>query len=83
MTAVTDRASASDHGVATATTNTLTPAQALERVKQVRPRFADRAAAHDIDGPFPGEDFADLRSAGLLGLMAPTRLGGSGATFTD
>ncbi|MCU1678993.1 MAG: acyl-CoA dehydrogenase [Frankiales bacterium] len=45
------------------------------------PRFAARAAAHDRDGSFPVDDFADLRDAGLMGLMVPERLGGLGASF--
>jgi alkylation response protein AidB-like acyl-CoA dehydrogenase len=45
------------------------------------PRFAARAAAHDRDGTFPVDDFADLRAAGMFGLMVPSRLGGLGAGF--
>jgi alkylation response protein AidB-like acyl-CoA dehydrogenase len=40
-----------------------------------------RAAHHDRDGSFPEADLDELRSAGLLGLMVPERLGGTGATF--
>ncbi|AVT36330.1 acyl-CoA dehydrogenase family protein [Plantactinospora sp. BB1] len=54
---------------------------ALAAARRVAPRFAARAAEHDRDGTFPVEDFADLRSAGLLGLMVPTELGGLGASF--
>ncbi|MDW5325502.1 acyl-CoA dehydrogenase family protein [Plantactinospora sp. KLBMP9567] len=54
---------------------------ALAAARRVAPRFAARAAEHDRDGTFPVEDFADLRSAGLLGLMVPPRLGGLGASF--
>ena len=50
---------------------------------ELAPAFASRAAEHDRDGTFPALDFADLRRTGLLGLMAPERLGGSGASFTD
>ena len=45
------------------------------------PRFAERAVAHDRDGSFPAADFADLKDAGLMGLMVPERLGGCGASF--
>jgi alkylation response protein AidB-like acyl-CoA dehydrogenase len=31
----------------------------------------------------PAADLADLRAAGLLGLLVPERLGGSGGTFSD
>ena len=46
-------------------------------------RFAARAAAHDRDGSFPVEDFADLRAAGMFGLLVPPSLGGFGAGFAD
>ncbi|WP_228454717.1 acyl-CoA dehydrogenase family protein, partial [Streptomyces alkaliphilus] len=58
-------------------------AGALERVRALVPALAERAAAHDAAGTFPTSDFADLRAAGLLGLMVPRRLGGSGADFAD
>ncbi|GIG85263.1 acyl-CoA dehydrogenase family protein [Plantactinospora endophytica] len=54
---------------------------ALAAARRVAPRLAARAAEHDREGTFPVEDFADLRSAGLLGLMVPPDLGGLGATF--
>jgi alkylation response protein AidB-like acyl-CoA dehydrogenase len=49
----------------------------------LRPQLAAHAAAHDVDGSFPVDDFALLRSSGLLGLMVPERLGGLGAGFAD
>jgi alkylation response protein AidB-like acyl-CoA dehydrogenase len=45
--------------------------------------LAGRASAYDVEGSFPAEDFAELRAAGLLGLMVPTALGGLGASFGD
>ena len=48
-----------------------------------RPGWPTRAAEHDRGGTFPAADFADLRAAGLLGLMVPARLGGPGAGFAD
>ncbi|MGC9668165.1 acyl-CoA dehydrogenase family protein [Planosporangium sp. 12N6] len=54
---------------------------ALAAARRLVPRFAARAAGHDRDGAFPADDFADLRQAGLLGLMVPERLGGLGAGF--
>ncbi|MDQ6875477.1 MAG: acyl-CoA/acyl-ACP dehydrogenase [Actinomycetota bacterium] len=47
------------------------------------PGFAARAEVHDRAGIFPVADFDRLRSAGLLGLMVPQRLGGPGASFAD
>ncbi len=56
---------------------------ALDAAESMRPKFGERAGRHDVDGSFPESDFDDLRAAGLLGLMAPARLGGMGASFTD
>jgi alkylation response protein AidB-like acyl-CoA dehydrogenase len=50
---------------------------------RLAPRFAARAAAYDVDGRFPVDDFADLRAAGLFGLMVPAALGGGGAGFAE
>lgn len=55
----------------------------LDEAVRLAPLLAARADKHDADGSFPVDDFADLRSSGLLGLMVPTRLGGAGATFAD
>jgi alkylation response protein AidB-like acyl-CoA dehydrogenase len=56
---------------------------ALATARRLVPRFAARAAADDRDGTFPVDDFADLRQAGLFGLMVPERLGGMGAGFAE
>lgn len=50
---------------------------------RLAPRFAARAAGHDAAGRFPVDDFADLRDAGLFGVLVPARLGGAGAGFAD
>jgi alkylation response protein AidB-like acyl-CoA dehydrogenase len=42
-------------------------------------RFAARAAAHDRDGTFPFENYADLHESGYLGLAVPREYGGEGA----
>src|SRR4051812_7539558 len=55
----------------------------VDEARRLAPRFAARAAEHDRAGVFPAEDFADLRRAGLFGLMVPARLGGGGAGFAD
>jgi alkylation response protein AidB-like acyl-CoA dehydrogenase len=60
-----------------------TPAEGLAAARSLRLRLAERATDHDRAGVFPVTDFADLRSAGLMGLMAPTRLGGAGAGFAE
>jgi len=51
--------------------------------RRLAPRFAARAAAYDRAGAFPVDDFADLRAAGLFGLMVPAHLGGAGASFAE
>jgi alkylation response protein AidB-like acyl-CoA dehydrogenase len=56
--------------------------EALAAARRLAPRFAGRAAGHDREGSFPVDDFADLRAAGLFGLMVPARLGGLGETFS-
>lgn len=55
----------------------------LDEARRLRPVLAERADKHDADGSFPVDDFADLRSSGLLGLLVPTRLGGMGGSFAD
>src|ERR1700687_3843716 len=44
-------------------------------------RLAPRADRHDRDASFPFDDYADLRSEGLLGLCVPERYGGLGADY--
>jgi alkylation response protein AidB-like acyl-CoA dehydrogenase len=56
---------------------------AVEAAARLAPRFAARAAESDESGAFPVDDFADLRDAGLFGLMVPPRLGGLGAGFAE
>src|SRR5262245_21019325 len=58
-------------------------AEAWELAARLQPRLAGRAAEYDRSGDFPATDFADLREAGLFGLLAPRRLGGLGATYAD
>jgi alkylation response protein AidB-like acyl-CoA dehydrogenase len=64
-------------------TSLTTPAEGLAAARSLRPVLAERAADHDRAGVFPIMDFADLRAAGLMGLMTPTRLGGAGAGFAQ
>lgn len=56
---------------------------ALAAARRLAPRLAARAGEHDRDGTFPVADFADLRDAGLFGLMVPPGLGGMGARFAE
>ena len=61
----------------------LTPLQRelIQRVASIGPRFAARAEAHDRAASFPFDNYADLRTAGLLGICVPTAHGGLGADF--
>ena len=54
-----------------------------ELVSRLRPKLTARAADYDRTGEFPVADFADLREAGLFGLLVPARAGGLGATYAD
>lgn len=51
----------------------------LALADELAERFAERAPAHDRDGSFPHENFADLRASGLLALTVPEAYGGLGA----
>ena len=51
-------------------------AERLRRIDALADGFRARARALDDDGAFPGENFAELRSAGLLALTAPGEFGG-------
>ena len=52
----------------------------VERVALLaRDRFAPRAARYDDESSFPVENYADLHTAGLLGLTVPRAYGGLGA----
>jgi alkylation response protein AidB-like acyl-CoA dehydrogenase len=61
--------------------HTATRNDPVELARGLAADFAGRAAESDRTGSFPVQDFADLRAAGLLGLMVPGRLGGLGAGF--
>ena len=51
----------------------------IAQVEALGPAFAKRAAKYDREASFPFENYADLKSAGLLGLCVPERFGGRGA----
>src|SRR5579864_7960265 len=46
-----------------------------------RERFVQRADRHDHEASFPFDDYADLRSEGLLALCVPEAYGGLGADY--
>lgn len=45
--------------------------------------FSDRAAALDAGDAFAAENFAEIRTAGLLSAGVPAELGGGGASYGD
>ncbi|MBL7488316.1 acyl-CoA/acyl-ACP dehydrogenase [Frankia sp. AgB1.9] len=51
--------------------------------REVVAAIATRAGEADRLGELPAADLDDLRTAGLLGLLVPRRLGGLGGTFAD
>ncbi len=44
-------------------------------------KFAARARKNDSEASFPVENYADMREAGLMGMMVPKNHGGMGADF--
>ncbi|MFO1287386.1 MAG: acyl-CoA dehydrogenase family protein [Rubrivivax sp.] len=61
----------------------LTPQQRelIGRAAELGPAFAARAERHDREASFPFDNYADLRSAGLLAICVPRAYGGLGADF--
>ncbi|WP_028610110.1 acyl-CoA dehydrogenase family protein [Paenibacillus harenae] len=51
--------------------------------EELAARFAERAAAHDREGSFPFDNFADLREAGYLKLTVPKPFGGDGISLYE
>ena len=54
------------------------PAQAEAAAARIAPRLFAQAAATDVVGAFPVEEFGWLRAAGLLTAVLPAALGGAG-----
>jgi len=51
----------------------------VDRVKQLTPKFAERAEDVDENSKFPLENFNELRDAGLNAICIPKEWGGAGA----
>ncbi|MBU6123191.1 hypothetical protein [Hymenobacter siberiensis] len=56
----------------------MTPTEAEEAAAQLAPRLFDQAAATDVEGGFPIQEFGWLHAAGLLTAALPAPLGGAG-----
>ncbi len=55
----------------------------MQIARSLAETFQARAAAHDADGSFPHENFADIRAAGLPTLVIPKEYGGWGANLLE
>jgi alkylation response protein AidB-like acyl-CoA dehydrogenase len=51
--------------------------------RELAPRFAARAAAHDTDDSFVADNFAELRERRLFSAGVPAELGGGGASHAE
>ncbi|GAA3978648.1 acyl-CoA dehydrogenase family protein [Hymenobacter antarcticus] len=54
-----------------------TPAQAEGAAAKIAPRLFAQAAATDVEGGFPTQEFGWLRAAGLLTVVLPAAMGGA------
>lgn len=55
----------------------------IEVIRELGPRFAARASAHDKDDRFVGENYAELRRQRVFSAGVPTELGGGGASYPE
>jgi alkylation response protein AidB-like acyl-CoA dehydrogenase len=51
--------------------------------RELGPRFAARAAAHDAGDRFVADNYADLRARRVLAAGVPSELGGGGASHAE
>lgn len=66
------------------TTSNLNAAQRLATLAaSLGPIFADRAAAHDLEGRFVAENYALLKEHQLFSVAVPAELGGGGASYAE
>ena len=49
-------------------------------VAELGPKFAERAAGHDVEGSFAAENFQEMRERKLFSAAIPVELGGGGAS---
>jgi alkylation response protein AidB-like acyl-CoA dehydrogenase len=55
----------------------------IARARKLAPAFAERAAAHDLEGSFVAENYDDLKRERMLSAGVPAELGGGGATHEE
>ncbi len=53
----------------------------IELCRELGKGFVSRSGQYDKEGSFPVENFAEIKEAGLLGIMIPQEYGGMGADF--
>lgn len=52
-------------------------------IRELGPRFAARAAEHDVDDRFVAENYAELKARGVFAAAIPAELGGGGASYAE
>lgn len=55
----------------------------LDIVAKLGPRFAERAAAADLEGRFVSDNYAELKQERAMSALVPSELGGGGASHGD
>lgn len=55
----------------------------LRRLEELGPVFADRAAAHDLEGSFVEANYADLKRHDFFSAGVPSELGGAGLSHAE
>lgn len=55
----------------------------LTVIRELGPKFAARAAAHDADDSFVSENYAELRAQRVFSAGVPAELGGGGASYRE
>src|SRR5262245_53004268 len=59
------------------------PTDWVALARDLGPRFAERAAAHDADDTFVATNYAELRAHRVFSAGVPVELGGGGASHTE
>ena len=71
------------NATATATAQAIKIRSAVEIARELGPVFAKRASEAADEDRFVADDFADLKSSGLVQAGVPAELGGGGASIDD
>jgi alkylation response protein AidB-like acyl-CoA dehydrogenase len=60
-----------------------TASRFIDTIRELGPRFAERAAAADLEGRFVSDNYAELKKARVMSALVPSELGGGGASHGD